>query len=59
MISHLWGGQERVLIALVFLVCPAPQELLGSQVMMFVRILRWKSLKRQIRDTRIIIIIQF
>lgn len=48
-----------MLIALVFLVCPAPQELLGSQVMMFVRILRWKSLKRQIRDTRIIIIIQF
>lgn len=31
--SGLWGGQEKVLIALVFLVCPALQELLGSQVM--------------------------
>lgn len=31
--SHLWGGQEKVLIALVFLVYLVLQELLGSQVM--------------------------
>lgn len=31
--SHIWGGQEKILIALVSLVYLAPQELLESQVM--------------------------